>query len=89
MREEDCEIAFSQNGVDALDRIKSNPADLIILDIMMPGMDWYEVCEELRNDPKTRDIPVIFLTSKTDTDSTVRGFEVGGQDYLTKPINST
>lgn len=89
LRGEDCEIAFSQNGVDALDRIKSNPADLIILDIMMPGMDWYEVCEELRNDPKTRDIPVIFLTSKTDTDSTVRGFEVSGQDYLTKPINPT
>jgi CheY-like chemotaxis protein/two-component sensor histidine kinase len=88
LRGEDCEIAFSQNGGDALDRIKSNPADLILLDIMMPGMDGYEVCEELRNDPKTRDIPVIFLTAKTDIDSTVRGFEAGGQDYLTKPFNS-
>ncbi|MEA1906269.1 MAG: hybrid sensor histidine kinase/response regulator [Euryarchaeota archaeon] len=88
LRGEECEIAFSQNGGDALDRIKSNPADLILLDIMMPGMDGYEVCEELRNDPQTRDIPVIFLTAKTDTDSTVRGFEVGGQDYLTKPFNS-
>ena len=88
LRGEDCEIAFSQNGGDALDRIKSNPADLILLDIMMPGMDGYEVCEELRNDPKTRDIPVIFLTAKTDMDSTVRGFEAGGQDYLTKPFNS-
>lgn len=89
LRGEDCEIAFSQNGGDALDRIKSNPADLILLDIMMPGMDGYEVCEELRKDPKTRDIPVIFLTAKTDMDSTVRGFEVGGQDYLTKPFNSS
>lgn len=88
LRGEACEIAFSQNGRDALDRIKSNPADLILLDIMMPDMDGYEVCEELRKDPKTRDIPVIFLTAKTDTDSTVRGFEVGGQDYLTKPFNS-
>lgn len=88
LRGEDCEIAFSQNGGDALNRIKSNPADLILLDIMMPGMDGYEVCEELRNDPKTRDIPVIFLTAKTNMDSTVRGFEVGGQDYLTKPFNS-
>jgi len=89
LREVDCEIAFSQNGRDALDRIKSNPADLILLDIMMPGMNGYEVCEELRNDPKTSDIPVIFLTAKTDADSTVRGFEAGGQDYLTKPFNSS
>ncbi|RZN32128.1 MAG: hybrid sensor histidine kinase/response regulator [Methanosarcinales archaeon] len=88
LRGEDCEIAFSQNGGDALNRIKSNPADLILLDIMMPGMDGYEVCEKLRNDPKTKDIPVIFLTAKTDPDSAVRGFEVGGQDYLTKPFNS-
>ena len=83
---EDYEIAFSRTGREALTIVKSNPVDLILLDILMPGMDGYEVCEQLRKDNK--DIPVIFLTAKTDTESIIKGFAVGGQDYVTKPFNS-
>jgi DNA-binding response OmpR family regulator len=87
LREKDYEIAFSQNGRDALAKVISNPVDLVLLDIMMPEMDGYQVCLEMRKDPETMGIPVIFLTAKTDTEDMVKGFEVGGQDYLTKPFN--
>jgi len=60
--------------------------DLILLDIMMPEMDGYEVCRQLKADPATKDIPVIFLTAKTQEDDETRGFELGAVDYITKPI---
>ena len=63
------------------------PPDLILLDIMMPGMDGYEVCRRLRGNEATRDIPVIFLTAKTAKEDIVKGFEAGGQDYVTKPFD--
>ncbi|HWM30610.1 MAG TPA: adenylate/guanylate cyclase domain-containing protein [Methyloceanibacter sp.] len=62
--------------------------DLILLDVMMPGMDGYEVCRRLKADPKTRDIPVIFLTAKTDSIDEEKGFEVGAVDYIHKPFSS-
>lgn len=65
----------------------SNPPDLILLDIMMPGLDGYDVCQRLKLDPLTRDIPVIFLTAKTDVESEKRGLELGAVDYITKPIS--
>ncbi|MFH1251082.1 MAG: hybrid sensor histidine kinase/response regulator [bacterium] len=61
--------------------------DLILLDIMMPGMNGFQVCEQLKSDPKTQDIPIIFLTAKTEIEDIVMGFEAGGVDYLTKPFN--
>src|SRR5208283_3773417 len=61
--------------------------DLILLDVMMPGMDGYEVCRRLKADPATRDIPVIFLTGQTGTDDETRGFEVGAVDYIHKPFS--
>jgi CheY-like chemotaxis protein len=64
-----------------------NPPDLILLDINMPGMDGYEVCKTLKTNEKTREIPVIFLTANTDSESIIRGFEVGANDYITKPFN--
>ncbi len=60
--------------------------DVILLDIFMPGMDGYEVCTKLKADPDTRDIPVIFISALTDTDNVVKGFDVGGADYITKPF---
>ncbi|MBK9446663.1 MAG: two-component system response regulator [Betaproteobacteria bacterium] len=64
-----------------------SPPDLILLDIMMPGMDGYEVCQHLKADPKMRDIPVIFLTAKNETDDEKKGLELGAIDYITKPIS--
>src|SRR5271154_2836479 len=63
--------------------------DLILLDIMMPVMDGYEVCRRLKANPETRDIPVIFLTGQTGTDDETRGFEVGGVDYVQKPFSES
>ena len=65
-----------------------SPPDLILLDIMMPEMDGYEVCERLKADPKTADIPIIFLTAKNEVDDEISGFTVGAVDYITKPIQA-
>ncbi|MFK5854738.1 MAG: hybrid sensor histidine kinase/response regulator [Bacteroidota bacterium] len=86
---EDFEKQIAINGEDALETAWEGDApDLILLDIMMPEMDGYEVCEKLRANNKTKDIPVIFLTAKTEKDDIVKGFEVGGQDYITKPFDA-
>src|SRR5207253_2028822 len=61
--------------------------DLILLDVMMPGMDGYEVCSRLKADPSTRDIPVIFLTGQTEIEDETRGFDVGAVDYIHKPFS--
>jgi putative two-component system response regulator len=63
------------------------PPDLILLDIMMPGMDGYEVCRRLVADPRTSEIPIIFLTGKTQVEDEAMGFELGAADYITKPIS--
>jgi len=80
-------MAFAQNGRTAIAQIKNNKFDLILLDIMMPDMDGFEVCQKLRNNSDTKDIPVIFLTAKTDMKSIVKGFKIGATDYVTKPFN--
>src|SRR5262245_6551704 len=61
--------------------------DLILLDVMMPGMDGYEVCQRLKDNPATRDIPVIFLTAKTEETDEEKGFDVGAVDYIHKPFS--
>ena len=68
--------------------LMATPPDLILLDIMMPGMDGYEVCRRLKADPATRDIPVIFVTAMTEVEDETRGLELGGVDYITKPISA-
>jgi len=79
-------LAFALSGKDALEILETTPITLILLDIMMPGMDGFEVCYTLKENPKTKDIPIIFLTAKTETDDIVTGFLIGGVDYLTKPF---
>jgi len=74
-------------GVIALQIAKKQLPDLILLDIMMPEIDGYEVCKTLKADEKTRDIPIIFITAKAETDDEVKGFYVGGVDYITKPFS--
>jgi len=79
---------IATNGERALKiALNGNPPDLILLDIMMPGMDGFEVCERLRADERTVDVPVIFLSAKVDKKDVIRGLEVGGQDYVTKPFD--
>ena len=81
------QVKSANNGRKGLQIARSEPQpDLILLDIMMPGMDGYEVCTQLKQDPKTRDIPVIFLTAKSETENEERGFSLGAMDYVTKPI---
>jgi two-component system, sensor histidine kinase and response regulator len=89
LQQEGYQMAFAQNGKAAISQIQSNRFDLILLDIMMPGMDGFEVCRQLRENPETRNIPIIFLTAKTDTESILKGFEVGAVDYVTKPFNGS
>jgi PleD family two-component response regulator len=79
-------IALALDGSNALKVLKENKIDLILLDIMMPEMDGFEVCQKIKEIEDLKDIPIIFLTAKADTDDIVKGFHVGGVDYITKPI---
>jgi putative two-component system response regulator len=81
-------VKVANNGEKALKISQSQtPPDLILLDIMMPVMDGYEVCRQLKSNPQTQHIPVIFLTAKTDATDETKGLEIGAIDYITKPIN--
>ena len=86
LKEKNYKIALATDGAGALKILETNRIDLILLDIMMPGMDGFEVCKRLKENPETKDIPVIFLTAKSETDDIVRGFQLGGVDYITKPF---
>jgi two-component system sensor histidine kinase/response regulator len=85
---ENFQIAYAKNGKEALRQALNTDFDLILLDIMMPEMDGYEVCITLRKEPRTKKTPIIFLTAKNDADSIVKGFEAGAQDYVSKPFNT-
>jgi two-component system sensor histidine kinase/response regulator len=74
------------SGKQALNVIEKDPPDLILLDIKMPEMDGYEICQRLKEDSQTQDIPIIFLSALNDTFDKVKAFEVGGVDYITKPF---
>jgi len=74
------------SGQAALTAVKTLPPDLILLDINMPGMNGYEVCERLKNDPSTNTVPIIFLSAGNNVVDKVRGFQIGGADYITKPF---
>ena len=81
-------VKIANNGEKALQIAASaEPPDLILLDIMMPGMDGHEVCRRLKQNPATRDIPVIFLTARTDIADEEKGLELGAVDYITKPVS--
>lgn len=81
-------VRFAGNGATCLASAREQTPDLILLDIMMPGMDGYEVCRQLKADDATRDIPVIFLTAKAQTDEVVDAFKAGGVDFVTKPFRA-
>ncbi len=89
LTEKGYEVAAALSGESALDFVKNENPDLILLDIMMPEMDGFEVCRRLKMLERIREIPVIFLTAKTETEEVVKGFNLGAVDYITKPFKPT
>lgn len=88
LKEQGYQLNIARNGKQALQVVEKTKPDLILLDVIMPEMDGYECCDQLKRDPETKDIPVIFLTGNTEPDAVVRGFELGAVDYIGKPFNS-
>src|SRR5262245_9206469 len=82
----DFKLSVALDGEAALRAVERSAPDLVLLDIMMPGIDGYEVCRRLRADAATREIPVMFLSSLEDVQDKAKGFELGANDYLTKPF---
>ena len=81
------DISVAINGESVLESVKAISPDLILLDVVMPGMDGYDVCKNLKEDPNTKDIPIIFLTSLSMADNEERGLNLGAVDYITRPFN--
>ncbi len=80
-------LLFAKDGARALELARQERPDLVLMDVMMPGMSGHEACRALQADPATAGIPVIFVTALSDTDDELRGFEAGGVDYITKPVS--
>ena len=80
-------VAVANRGPEALAFVEKVLPDLILLDIMMPKMDGFEVCDRMKKNPRTKEIPIVFLTAKNLTEDLVKGFRIGGIDYVTKPFN--
>jgi len=80
-------VLVARDGESAIEQVKFAKPDLILLDVMMPGIDGFETCRRLKDDDETKDIPVIFMTALSDTMDKVRGFNIGAVDYVTKPIH--
>jgi two-component system, sensor histidine kinase and response regulator len=89
LRNEGYQLEFATSGPTALTWLEKKQFDLILLDIMMPDMSGFEVCEQLRKNKNMDDVPVIFLTAKTEKESILQGFKLGAQDYVTKPFDTS
>ena len=83
----DHQVFMATSGEQALALCASKQPDLVLLDVMMPGMDGHEVCRQLKADPETRDIPIIFVTAHSDEEAEARALDAGAVDFITKPIN--
>ena len=80
-------VMEAEDGFDALEKVRINRPDIVLLDVMMPGMDGFTVCETIREDAETADLPVIMFSAKTDLNSINQGLRAGADVYLTKPIS--
>ena len=87
LKQENFEVDTVRNGADALQRAVDSPPDLILLDLMLPEVDGLIVCRLLKNDPRTKKIPIIMLTAKTEECDRVTGLELGADDYISKPFS--
>ena len=88
LRNEGYQVTPATSGAQALERVQVQLPDLVLLDLMMPVMDGLEVCQRLKGDPATRQVPVVFLTASNEMDHLVKGFAAGAVDYVTKPFNA-
>ena len=80
-------VSTASNGMTGLRMVKENPPDLLILDVMLPGLDGFEICSRLRNEPPTARLPIIMLSAKGQETDRETGLKVGANEYLTKPVN--
>lgn len=87
LKSEGYQMTFARSGKSALEKLGQIDFDLVLLDIMMPEMDGFETCNEIKSSEKTKDLPVIFLTAKSDANSIVKGLEIGAVDYINKPFH--
>jgi DNA-binding response OmpR family regulator len=83
----DHQVMTANSGIEGLQLARRHRPDLFILDIMMPGVDGYQVCRQIRGDPLLQDLPVLFLTARAKDEDKIEGFRAGGDDYLIKPFN--
>ncbi|MEP7334352.1 MAG: response regulator [Actinomycetota bacterium] len=84
---EGMKVAEASDGPSGLEKARANPPDVILLDVMMPGLDGWRVAEQLVDDPATRGIPIVFLTARAEFRDRAKGLDIGGVDYITKPFN--
>lgn len=84
---DDFDIAVAMDGESALEILAEDPVHLVLLDVMMPGMDGWEVCEKIKADPATSSVPVIFLSGKSDPADKKKGLGLGAVDFIAKPFN--
>lgn len=80
------EVTTAFDGIEALERIEESDPDIVLLDVMVPRMDGYEVCQKLKSDEATRFIPIVMVTALKDLDDKIKSIEAGADDFLTKPI---
>ena len=84
---EDFSVIEAQDGAEALEKVRSEIPDLVLLDLMLPKINGFEVCQRLKQDEATSSIPIIMLTAKGETSDKIEGIEIGADDYVTKPFN--
>ena len=84
---EGMKVAEAADGPSGLDKARADRPDVILLDVMMPGLDGWRVAEQLVDDPATRGIPIVFLTARAEFRDRAKGLDIGGVDYITKPFN--
>lgn len=87
LRKESYRISIAENGRQTIEMVFNAPPDLILLDVLMPEMDGFEVCKKLKESPETHDIPIIFITGLIDEIKKIKGLQDGAVDYVTKPVN--
>ncbi len=88
LEEQDHQVTEAENGEQGLQKVKENPPDVILLDVMMPGMDGFEVCRRLKADPETAPIPVLLVTALTERSDRLTGIEAGANDFISKPVDT-